>query len=78
MRHTSSLLSLPGPLWLGVVAPDRVLSMGQIELNCELMLNRIVWDKTVLLLTVCKQMSDVQLTVCKQKLHTEAKLNCLK
>ena len=30
--------SLPGPLWPGMVAPDRVLSMGQIELNCVLML----------------------------------------
>ena len=39
MRSTPSLPSLPGPLWLGVVAPDRVLSMGQIELNCVLMLN---------------------------------------
>ena len=34
MRSPLSLLSLPGPLWPGVVAPDRVLSMGQIELNC--------------------------------------------
>ena len=30
---TPSLPSLPGPLWPGVVAPDRVLSMGQIKLN---------------------------------------------
>ena len=28
MRSTPSLPSLPGPLWPGVVAPDRVLSMG--------------------------------------------------
>ena len=42
MRSTLSLSSLPGPLRLGVVAPDRVVSMGQIELNCVLMLNRIV------------------------------------
>ena len=34
---TTSLPSLPGPLWPGVVAHDRVLSMGQIELNCELL-----------------------------------------
>ena len=34
-----SLPSLPGPLWTGIVAPDRVLSIGQIELNCVLMLN---------------------------------------
>ena len=46
-----SALSLPsplGPLWPGGVAPDRVLSMGQIELNCVLMLNWIAWNGTVL------------------------------
>ena len=39
MQCTPLLPSLPGPLWLGVVASDRVLSMGQIELNCVLMVN---------------------------------------
>ena len=39
MRRTPSLPSLPGQLWSGVVATDTVLSMGQIELNSELMLN---------------------------------------
>ena len=39
---TPSLLSLPGPLWPEVVAPDRVLSIGQIELNFVLMQNGIV------------------------------------
>ena len=33
------LPSLPGRLGSGVVAPDGVLSIGQIELNCVLMLN---------------------------------------
>ncbi len=33
MWSTPSLLSLPGPLWPGVVAPDRVFSMGLIELH---------------------------------------------
>ena len=28
MRSTLSLPSLPGPLWSGLVAPDRALSMG--------------------------------------------------
>ena len=28
MRSTSLLPFLPGPLWLGMVAPDRALSMG--------------------------------------------------
>ena len=36
---TPSLSSLPHPLWSKVVAPDRILCMGQIELNCVLMLN---------------------------------------
>ena len=31
-RSTPPLLSLPGPLLPGMVAPDRVLLMGQIEL----------------------------------------------
>ena len=30
MWSTPLLLSLSGPLWPGVVAPDRVLFMGQI------------------------------------------------
>ena len=32
MQSTSSLPSLPGALCFGVVAPDKVLSMDQIEL----------------------------------------------
>ena len=39
MQSIPSLPSLPGPLRPGVVAPDRVLSMGQIELNYVFMLN---------------------------------------
>ena len=44
MQNTFLLLSIPGPLWPGVVAPDRFISMGQIELNCVIMLNWIVWN----------------------------------
>ena len=39
MQSTSLLPSLPGSLWPRVVASDRVLSMGQIELNCMIMLS---------------------------------------
>ena len=39
MQSTPSLPSLPGPLCPEVVAPRRVLSMGQIEMNCVLILN---------------------------------------
>ena len=47
MQGTTSLPSLPGHLCLGVLTPDKVLSMGQIEVNCVLMLNWIAWNKTV-------------------------------
>ena len=62
MQITISLPSLPGLLWPGVVAFDRVLSMSQTEQNCVLMLNWTAWNRTVL----------------KFKLRTYAKLNCLK
>ena len=39
IRSTPSLLSHPSPLRSGVVAPDWALSMGQVELNCVLMLH---------------------------------------
>ena len=47
MQSTPLLPSFPAPLRFAVVAPDRVLSMSQKELNCVLMLNLIVWDRTV-------------------------------
>ena len=47
MRSNPLLPSLPGPLWPGVIAPDRVLSMCQIEINSVLMPNRIVKNRTV-------------------------------
>ena len=53
MWNTSSLSLLPGPLWPRVVAPDRVQSMGQIERNCVITLNWIVWNLVFLHLTVC-------------------------
>ena len=34
MQSTTSLAWLPDPLRPGVIAPDRVLFMGPIELNC--------------------------------------------
>ena len=43
MQSNSSLPLLLGPLEPGVVAPDRVLSMGQIELNSVITLNWIVY-----------------------------------
>ena len=61
MRSISSLPSTSGQIWPGVVAPDRVVSMGQREVNC-VMPNWIAFNGTILTF----------------KLHTNAKLNCLK
>ena len=47
MRSDLSMPSLLGPLWPGVITPERVLSIGQIEQNCILLLNWIVWNGTV-------------------------------
>ena len=47
IRSTPWFPSIPGPLWPGVIALARVLSMDQIEQNCGLRLNWIVWNKTV-------------------------------
>ena len=42
MLSTTSLPLFPSPLGPGVLAPNKALSMGQIELNCVLILNWIV------------------------------------
>ncbi len=39
IQSTPSLSMLLGPLWPRVVVPERVLPMGQIELNCVIMQN---------------------------------------
>ena len=58
MQGTSSFSCLH---WPKVVTLDRVLSMGQIELNWVLMLKWIAWNRTVLIF----------------ELRFYAKLNCL-
>ena len=40
---TLSLLLLPGPLWLGVVIPDEIPFMSQIDLLKYIVLDRITW-----------------------------------
>ena len=58
MWNTILLPSLEGPLWPGVVASDRVLSVDQMELNCVLMLNWIVSSGTVFWHLNCVLMSN--------------------
>ena len=54
MRSTLLLPSFPGPLWPWVVAPDRIPSMGQIEVNCMLVLTELFEIELFWRLTVCK------------------------
>ena len=62
MRSTLSLPLLPSLLLSGVIDPDRVLSMRQIELNYVLMLNWIARNSSISIFKQC----------------TYVKLNCLK
>ena len=68
MWSTSSLPLLLGSLWPGVVAPDRVLSMDQIELNCVLMLNWIVEIELLICIKMDLALNNLQqLIYCKTK-----------
>ena len=62
MRNTPSLSLLPDRLWPGVVAPDGVLSMDQIELfnisTNDLSLVELFELELYYHLTVCKQITD--------------------
>ena len=44
IKSSPSLPFLPGSLWPREAVPDRVLFVGLIELNCEVMLSWIVWN----------------------------------
>ena len=48
MWSTHSLPLFPGPLWLGVVSLDSVLTLAQIKLDSVITLNGIVGNRTVL------------------------------
>ena len=62
MFSTPSLRSLPRPLWPRVIAADRAIFMGKIEINSALVLKWIAWNWTI----------------STYKPRTHAKLNCLK
>ena len=80
MQSTPWLPLLPGPLWSGVVAPDSVLSIDQMD--CEHLLNWIACNRTILTiklrgygkLNCFKYNYSYKIT----KLCTYAKLDCLK
>ena len=78
MQITPSLSSLPDPPWLGVVAPDRVQSMGQIELN--FMLNWTSENRNILICKLCinAKMKGLKWNCFWHWTCTYFKLNCLK
>ena len=68
MWSTPSLPSLPDPLWLGVVAPERVLSMGLFDILNWVRTNDLCKIEFLEIdpfdhLIVSKQMTDVKLIV---------------
>ena len=65
---------LTGSLWYGVVAPDRILSMGQIELNSLLMLNWIVWNRTFFYIWLCV---NKELYLCETELFEKELFICI-
>ena len=71
---TRSLASLPGLLWPGVVAPYRVLFMGQIGINCGFLSLLFFAFK----LRIYAKLNCLNRTVLTLKLRTYAKLNCSK
>ena len=83
MGSTPSLPLLSGPLWSEVVVPNRILSMGQVELNSSYAkLNCLKWNYFWNWnCTYIKLLFEVNLiwhlTACK-KYYTYPKLNCLK
>ena len=66
MQSISALPSLSGPLWPGLVAPDRILSMAHIDLNRILTLKWTVYNRTVFTLTSGKKPVFKQMYMCKQ------------
>ena len=75
IRSTLLLLLLPGPLWPGVVAPDRVPFMDQIELNCVRMLNCIVWNRTVYMYKIHLALNDLWWLIWHQTKSNQRKPN---
>ena len=78
LGNTRSLQSLPCPLRLGVLKPHRFQSMGQIELNCVLIQNRIVWNKLSICIIIDLALNNLQWLVChKIKADTVTRVQTL-
>ena len=74
-KMCSTPLLLPGPNWRGVLAPERVLSMGPIELKCVLKLKWIVWNRIILSFNCVKTKTKY---LCWTELFEKKLLICIK
>ena len=88
MRSTPSVPSLPGPLWPGVVAPDRdpIYESNRTKQstyaklnclghwNCILMLNRIIWNRTVYMYKNGFGSNNLQRLMCYKTKPNQTKL----
>ena len=84
MQSNPLVQSLPGPLWPSVVASNRGLFMGQIELNCVPMPNWIVWNRPIYIyiyMSVCVcvwmgfALNNSQSWICHKTKPNQTKLN---
>ena len=72
MQSTASLSLLTGSLWSGVVVPDRVLSMGRIELNW------IVRNRTVLCIKIDFALNNLEWMICHKAKPNQTKTSVWK
>ena len=86
MWSNPSLPSLPGLLWWWVVAPDKVLSLGKIELNSvlcktELLEKWLIWHLICVLMlnwsSWNRTVFEYKTELFERKLFLKLKLNCL-
>ena len=74
---TPSFPSLPGPLCPRVVVPDRVISMDKIEVYFVLLLNWIVWNRTVYMSKNGFGINDLQWLMCHKAKPNQIIMNLL-
>ena len=64
MLSNPSLSSLPGSLWPGVVAPDRVLSMGQTQPSCVFKLTELFEIELIICIKIDFALNNLQWLIC--------------
>ena len=74
MPSSPSLQLFSGPLWPEVVAPDRVLAMGEIGINCVLMINYIVYKELFIFIKIDLALNNIHCLMCPKTKPNQTKL----